>query len=181
MRSARRPDVHDHGSTVPVLFGPVLLYLIGYLSVPAVAGFALMRIVTPPPRRIDALLVTGASTTTFLVAMLLFPSFALPPQAIVVLLAAGIVPFVLWWRGPHLIARVVVVAPWLVAAAFVTAVLRAPADQAGAFLAALTAVSWMTFCVPRSRAGRVVLRVVAGALALSVVAFTGSVAAGGSL
>ncbi|WP_394618819.1 DUF6239 family natural product biosynthesis protein [Lentzea sp. JNUCC 0626] len=173
--------MHDHGSTVPVLFGPVLLYLIGYLSVPAVAGFALMRIVTPPPRRSDALLVTGASITTFVVAMLLFPSFALPPQAIVALLAAGIVPFVLWWRAPHLIARVVLVAPWLVAAAFVTAVLRAPVDQPGGFIAALTAVSWLTFCVPRTRAGRVVLRGAAGTLALAVTAFTASVAAGGSL
>ncbi|GHH39478.1 DUF6239 family natural product biosynthesis protein [Lentzea cavernae] len=171
--------MHDHGSTVPVLFGPVLLYLVGYLSAPAVAGFALMRIVTPPPRRVDALLVTGASTTTFLVAMLLHPSIALPPQAIVLLLAAGIVPFAIWWRAPHLVVRVVAVAPWLVAAAFATAVLRAPADQAGAFMAALTAVSWLTFCVPRSRAGLVLVRVAAGILALSVVAFTAMVAAAG--
>ncbi|MDX8056494.1 DUF6239 family natural product biosynthesis protein [Lentzea sp. BCCO 10_0798] len=171
--------MHDHGSTVPVVFGPVLLYLIGYLSVPAVAGFALMRIVTPPPRRVDALLVTGASTTTFLVAMLLYPSLALPPQAIVLLLAAGIVPFVVWWRAPHLIARVVPVAPCLVAAATTTALLWATVDQSGGYLAALTAVSWLTFCVPRSRAGRVVLRLTAGTLALSVVAFTGTVAASG--
>lgn len=171
--------MHDHGSTVPVLFGPVLLYLIGYFSVPVVAGFAFLRIFTPPPRRADALLVTGASTTAYLVAMFLVPSLALPPQAIVLLLAAGMVPLVIWWRAPHLIVRVVAVAPWLVAAATTTALLRATADQPGGYLAALTAVSWLTFCAPRSRAGRVVLRLTAGTLALSVVAFTGTVAASG--
>lgn len=174
--------MHDHGSTVPVLVGPMLLYLVIYFSVPAVAGFALMRIVTPPPRRGDALLVTGASTTAFLVAMLLFPSFALPPQATVLLLAAGIVPFAIWWRAPHLLVRVVKVAPWLAAAATATTLLRAPDDASGAFTAALTAVSWLTFCVPRTRVGRVVLRLTAGTLALSVVVFTGMVSAtGGSL
>ncbi|MCX2952841.1 DUF6239 family natural product biosynthesis protein [Lentzea sp. NEAU-D7] len=171
--------MHDHGSAVPVLVGPVLLYLMLYFSVPAVAGFALMRITTPPPRRADALLVTGASTTAFLVAMLLVPAFGLPPQATVLLLVAGIVPFVVWWRAPHLLVPVTVVAPWLVAAATVTGLLRAPADLPGSFTAALTAVSWLTFCSPRSRAGRVVLRVTAGALALTVVAITAKVAADG--
>ncbi|SFQ95551.1 hypothetical protein SAMN04488564_101111 [Lentzea waywayandensis] len=171
--------MHDHGSTVPVLAGPVLLYLMLYFSVPAVAGFALMRITTPPPRRADALLVTGASTTAFLVAMLVVPAFGLPPQATVLLLAADIVPFVIWWRAPHLLVRVAVVAPWLVAASTVTGLLRVPADLPGAFTAALTAVSWLTFCVPRSRPGRIALRVTAGTLALAVVAITAKVASAG--
>lgn len=170
--------MHDHGSTVPVLVGPMLLYLMLYFSVPAVAGFALMRITTPPPNRADALLVTAASTAAFLAAMLVVPSFGLPPQATVLLLVAGIVPFVIWWRAPHF--RVQVVAPWLVAAAAVTGLLRAPADLAGTFTAALTAVSWLTFCEPRSRVGRVVLRATAGTLALTVVAITGQIAAAGA-
>jgi hypothetical protein len=171
--------MHDHGSTVPVLAGPILLYLMLYFSVPAVAGFALIRITTPPPPRADALLVTGASTTAFLVAMLLVPAFGLPPQATVLLLVAGIVPFVIWWRAPHLLVRVAVIAPWLVAAATVTGLLRAPADLPGSFTAALTAVSWLTFCAPRSRPGRVALRVTAGTLALTVVAITAKVASDG--
>lgn len=171
--------MHDHGSTVPVLAGPMVLYLMLYFSVPAVAGFALLRITTPPPRRADALLVTGASTTAFLMAMMLIPASGLPPQATVLLLVGGMVPFAIWWRAPHLLVRVAVMAPWFVAAAAVTGLLRAPADLPGAFSAALTAVSWLTFCAPRSRTGRVVLRVTAGMLALAVVAITGTVAVAG--
>ncbi|SDG50444.1 hypothetical protein SAMN05216553_108385 [Lentzea fradiae] len=171
--------MHDHVSTVPVLAGPVLLYLMLYLSVPAVAGFAIMRIITPPPHRKDALLVTGASTTAFLVAMLLVPEIGLPQQVLVLLLATGIAPFALWWRTPHLLIRVTWAAPWLVAAATATAVLRAPYDLPGSFTAALTAVSWLTLCAPRSRPGRVALRLTAGTLGLAVVAVTAQVASAG--
>ncbi|ANZ39811.1 hypothetical protein BBK82_30980 [Lentzea guizhouensis] len=171
--------MHDHGTSVPVLAGPVLLYLVLYFSVPVVAGYALMRVTTPPPRRADALLVTGASVAAFVMAMLLVPSSGLPQQVTVLLLAGGIVPLVLWWKAVHLLDRVVVVAPWLVAAATVTALLRCLADPPGGLTAALTAVSWLTFCVPRSRPGRVVLRVTAGTLALTVVATVANVAAGG--
>ncbi|MGI5500093.1 DUF6239 family natural product biosynthesis protein [Lentzea sp. CA-135723] len=171
--------MHDHGTSVPVLAGPMVLFLLLYLSVPVVAGYALMRVTSPPPRRADALLVTGASVTAFVLAMMLVPAFRLPQQLTVLLLAGAIVPFVLWWKGIHLLERVIAVAPWLLAAATGTALARFPVDTAGALTAALAAVSWLTFCVPRSRPGRVLLRAAAGTLALTLAAIVGRVAAAG--
>ncbi|MFD4673304.1 DUF6239 family natural product biosynthesis protein [Lentzea sp. NPDC058450] len=171
--------MHDHGTSVPVLAGPMVLFLLLYFSIPVVAGYALMRVTSPPPRRVDALLVTGASVTAFVMAMMLVPAFGLPQQVTVLLLAGVIVPFVLWWKAIRLLERVITVAPWLVAAATVTALARFPVDPPGALTAGLAAVSWLTFCVPRSRRGRVLVRMTAGTLALTLAAIVGKVATAG--
>lgn len=182
-RSVLATGEHGH-LDVGFSVGSLWLRVALLAAVLAVAGFVMMRgFLAEPDRRTTIAMVTAAGGAAAL-ELLLSGGFALPEQAVPVLLAAIALPLYLALsRDPAraaLVGRARRFAPWVFWFFAAIATVRfGQAWVAGAdrtllhtgVLLGLVAVAW--FVVARPRAGVMVLRVGAGVLAVGLVAGVG--------
>lgn len=177
---------HDHTLSIGVSIGPLVLRVALLATVPAVAGFAMLRGVLPPQSRRTTALVAGGAGAMVVLTLLLAGGIDFPDQLVVLVLAATAAPlFPILSRdsrsGPA--ARGIrALAPWMLSLAGIAALVEFGRAWLGHWdtkaltvvlytgvTLALVSLSWFTVCQPRRRLFRMVVQGQAVVLAIVLV------------
>ena len=183
---------HGHVIDVPIDIGPLALKLALLLSLPAVAGFAMMRGFLSSPAKSTAAFVTVCAGVGVSMELLLATGFTLPPVVVPLALAAAGGPVylvfadradlvVLRWVAPGVLLASTAVAGLV----FADAWLATPAgDQRTAILhtgmiVAFAGLGWLAVGLPENRVLRAAVLTTAAGLGFTLVGAGAQVAAFG--